>query len=134
MAVLFGDIWLSQQHSVGHVTEEDYLDLTTCNMVLGTIWVWPASVSQSIKKFATKSIGTVHTSAKARLTSAVIWRISMSSRFNHSPYLPIVMNPENNPYGDPDRHRNLIIFFIGPLPTFLENSMQIHLEVFAQNC
>ena len=48
----------------------------------------------------TRSTGTVHTSAKARLTSAAIWRISMSSRFmsvNHFPYLPIVTNPENNP-------------------------------------
>ena len=42
----------------------------------------------------------VHTSAKARLTSAAIWRISMSSRFmsvNHFPYLPIAKNPKNNP-------------------------------------
>jgi len=42
----------------------------------------------------------VHTSAKARLTSAAIWRISMSSGFmyvNHFPYLSIVTNPENNP-------------------------------------
>ena len=47
-----------------------------------------------------RSIGTVHISAKARLTGAAIWRISMSSRFmsvNHFPYLPIVTNPENNP-------------------------------------
>ena len=36
---------------------------------------------------------------KARLTSAAIWRISLSSRFmsvNHFPYFPIVTNPENN--------------------------------------
>jgi len=42
----------------------------------------------------------VHTSAKARLTSAAIWRISMSSRFasvNHFPHLSIVTNSENNP-------------------------------------
>jgi len=54
----------------------------------------------------TRSTGTVHTSAtvrtsaKARLTSAAIWRISMSSRFmsiDHFPYLPVVTNPENNP-------------------------------------
>jgi len=48
----------------------------------------------------TRNTGTGHTSAKARLTSAVIWLISMCSRFmsvNHFPYLPIVMNPENNP-------------------------------------
>jgi len=30
--------------------------------------------------------------------------------------------------GDPDHHRNLIIFFIGPLPTFPENFMQIRSE------
>jgi len=48
----------------------------------------------------TRSTGTVYTPTKARLTSAAIWRISMSSRFmsvNHFPYLPIVANPENNP-------------------------------------
>jgi len=48
----------------------------------------------------TRSTGTVHTSAKARLTSAAISRISMSNTFmsvNHFPYLPIVTNPENNP-------------------------------------
>jgi len=34
------------------------------------------------------------------VTSAAIWRISMSSRFmsvNHFSYLRIVTNPENNP-------------------------------------
>ena len=48
----------------------------------------------------TRSTEIVPTSAKARLISAAIWRISMSSRFmsvNHFPYLPIVTNPENNP-------------------------------------
>jgi len=51
----------------------------------------------------------VHTSAKARLTSVVIWI--------HIP--------------DPDRHQNLII---GPLPTFPENFMQIRSGVVAQSC
>ena len=49
--------------------------------------------------FNTWSTGTVHTSAKASLTSAAIWQISMSSRFmsvNHFPYFPLVTNPENN--------------------------------------
>jgi len=48
----------------------------------------------------TRSIGTVHTSAKACLTSATIWWISVSSRFmsiNHFLYLTVVTNPENNP-------------------------------------
>jgi len=48
----------------------------------------------------TRSTGTVHTPTKARLTSASIWRISMSSRFvsvNRFPYLAIVTNLENNP-------------------------------------
>jgi len=47
----------------------------------------------------TRRTGTVHTSAKARLTSAVIWRISISKfmSVNHFPYIPIVTNPENNP-------------------------------------
>jgi len=44
----------------------------------------------------------VPASTKARLTSAAIWRIGISSRFksvnNHFPYLPLVTNPENNPY------------------------------------
>jgi len=47
------------------------------------------------------STGTEHTSAKARLTSAAIWRISrpISSRFmsvNHFPYPLIVTDPENS--------------------------------------
>jgi len=48
----------------------------------------------------TRSTGTVHTFAKARLTSAAIWQISVSSRFmsvNHFLYLPIVTYPVNNP-------------------------------------
>jgi len=46
------------------------------------------------------------------------------------------MNPENNPCIqtiDPDSHQNLITY-IGPLPTFPENFMEIRLEVFAQSC
>ena len=35
------------------------------------------------------------------------------------------------PDGYPDRHQNLIILFIGPLPTFPENFIQILSEVFA---
>jgi len=39
------------------------------------------------------------------------------------------------PEGDPqDSHQNLIIMFIGPLPTFPENFMQTRLDVFAQSC
>ena len=76
-------------------------------------FIWPAHFSdaslrnssiQQIKRnktnLNTRSTGTMHTSAKARLTSAAIWRISMSRKSmfvnNHFPYLPIVMNPENN--------------------------------------
>jgi len=47
-----------------------------------------------------RSTGTVHTSAKARLTSDAVRRICMSSRFtafNNFSYLPVVTNPENNP-------------------------------------
>jgi len=37
------------------------------------------------------------------------------------------------PDGDPDRHQNLVVhLFIGPLPTFPENFMQIRSEVFAK--
>jgi len=53
----------------------------------------------------------VHTSAKARLTSAAIWRISRSSRFmsvSHFPYLPIRKTiPASREC--PDRHGNLIV-------------------------
>jgi len=41
------------------------------------------------------------------------------------------LDPDRIP--DPDRRRNLITLFIGPLPTFAENFMQIRSEVFAQN-
>jgi len=51
----------------------------------------------------------VHTSAKARLARTRI-RIRIRIR-------------------DPNRHQNLIIFFIGPLPTFPGNFMQIRSEV-----
>jgi len=57
--------------------------------------------------FLTRSTGTVHISAKARLTSVTI-------RIRH-----------------PNCHQNLILF-IGPLPTFPENFMQIRCEVFAK--
>jgi len=55
----------------------------------------------------TRSTGTMYTSAKACLTSGMFWmRIC-----------------------DRDRHQNLTI-----LPTFLENLMQMHLEIFVQSC
>jgi len=63
------------------------------------------------KVIETKSAGTVHASAKTRLTS-VVMRIRIR---------------------DPDYHQNLIIC-IGPLLTFPENIMQIHSEVLAQSC
>jgi len=55
----------------------------------------------------------MRTSAKARLTIVAI-RLRIRIRY-------------------PDRHQNLIIFSIGPLPTFPENFMQIRLDVFAQS-
>ena len=64
------------------------------------------------KNMKTRSTGTVHTSAKAFLTHAAIWWISMSSRFmsiNHFPYLRIVTNPENNIDSYLDCCQNLII-------------------------
>jgi len=72
----------------------------------------------------TGSTGTVHTFAKARLTSAAIRRISMSSRYmsvNHFPYLPIVTNPENNPDGKSDSHRNLTICLLAHCQTYLKS-------------
>jgi len=58
----------------------------------------------------TRSTGTVHTSAKARLTS-VATRIRI-------------------PIRDRDRNQNLTLI-IGPLSIFLENFMQIRSEVYA---
>jgi len=57
----------------------------------------------------TRSNGTVHTSTKAHLNTAATWQINISSRFmsvNHFQYLPIVSNPENNPYPDGDLGRH----------------------------
>jgi len=78
-------------------------------------------------------------SAKACLTSAAIWRISMNSTFmsvNHFPYLPIVTNPETIPVSrrwtrSPPKCNHLLT---GPLSTFPENFMQIRSEVFVHNC
>jgi len=58
----------------------------------------------------TRSTGTVHASAKARLTGVAIW-----IRITDSP---------------PKFNR----LFIGPLTAFAENFMKIHSEVFAQSC
>ena len=47
----------------------------------------------------TRSTGTARTSAKARLTSAAIWRISMSGRFisvNHA----LSVSPNSDEYGN----------------------------------
>ena len=57
-------------------------------------WAWSLKTEHS----ETRSTGTVHTPAKARLTSAAIWRISMNECLvTHFPYLQIVTNLENNP-------------------------------------
>ena len=71
----------------------------------------------------------MHTSTKVHHTSAVIWRMSMSSRFmsiNHFPYLPIVTNPKNNPcIQTVIRIATEIESFVQcPLPTFSENFVQ----------
>jgi len=58
----------------------------------------------------------MYTSANPRLTSVTI-RIRIRIQIR-----------------DPDRHQNLIILFIGALPTLPENFMQILSEVFAQSC
>jgi len=82
----------------------------------------------------TRSTGTVHASAKVRLTSAAIWWISMSCRFmsvNHFPYLSKVTNPKipvSRWWSNlPPKFNHL---FISQLPTFPETFMQIRLEVF----
>ena len=55
---------------------------------------------------------------------------------NHFQYLALVTNPVNNPCisrwrsGSPSKFNHL---FIGPLPTFPENFMQIRWEVFFRN-
>jgi len=72
------------------------------------IIVYNCRTQHSTEQFSLEALGQ-HTSAKARLTSAVI---SMCSRFmsvNHFPYLPIVTKPENNGDGDLDDNQNLII-------------------------
>jgi len=63
-------------------------------------------------------------------------RRSAQSVDYHFPYIPIVMNPENNPCiqtvsGLPPKFYHL---FTGPLPICPENFMQIRLEVFVQSC
>ena len=75
----------------------------------------------------TRSTGTMHTSTKARLTNAAIWRISMSSRFmstNHFPYLPIVTNPENNPWQWHRLPPKFNYLFTGPFCTKLLRDRQ----------
>ena len=62
--------------------------------------------------YNTRSTGTVHTSAKARLTSVAI-RI----------------DPDPDP--SPPKLNHL---FTGPLPTFSENFMQMRSDDFAQSC
>jgi len=63
------------------------------------------------KQVIARSTGTVHTSAKAPLTNAVIWRISISSRCMSEP-LSVSPNSDESgklslyPDGDLDRHRN----------------------------
>ena len=107
---------------------------TTWNIVSSSgLW------SNNFIIIVTRNTGTMHTSAKARLTSVVIWRISMSSRFmsvNHFPYLPIVQIQKTIPVskrwsGSPPKFNHL---FIGSLSPFSENLMQIRLELFAQSC
>ena len=92
---------------------------------------WVASALRKICQRKTSALlhnsGTVHTSTKARLTSAAIGQISMNSWFkpvNHFPYLPIVTNPENNRCIQmwtrlPPKFNHL---FIGPLLTPLKIS------------
>jgi len=55
---------------------------------------------------------------------------------NHFPYLPVVMNPENNPCMQTMIRITTIIqsFVHWPIANFPENFMQIRLEVFAQSC
>jgi len=132
------------------------ISLVTTGVLPGSAWprrlllmrqTFGKSISEHLQRSSvigliprrTRSTGTVHTSANARLTSAAIWRISMSSRFmsvDDFPYLPVVTNPENNPVsrrwsGSPPKFNRL---FNGPLPTFSKNLMPIHSEVFAQSC
>jgi len=83
------------------------------------------------------STWTEHTSAKARVTSAVIWRISISSRFmsvKHFPYL--LPNSDGSgkqllyPDGDPDRHRNLIVCLLARC----QPSWKFHANPFGSFC
>jgi len=81
----------------------------------------------------TRSIGTIQT---LRLTSAAIWRMSMNEwmSINHFPYLPIVTYPDpsiQTMIRSPPKFNHL---FIGHLPTFPANFMQICSEFFSQSC
>jgi len=82
----------------------------------------------------TRSTGTVQTSAKARLTSAAIWRDERpltTFRISHS-------NESGKqslyPDGDPDRHQNLTTCSLAHCRPTLKTIMQICSEVFAQSC
>jgi len=91
-----------------------------------------ASRGISVSAFCTKvkltrSIGTVHTSAKACLTSAAIWQTSMSSRFMSTSRISQWWQirktiPVSRQWsGLPPKFNRL---FTGPLPTFPGNFMQ----------
>jgi len=81
--------------------------------VLRALYILSPAVSDRPSKSgsrSTRNTGTVHICARARFTSVAIRDLDrhQNSKFNH--------------------------LFIGPLPTFPENFMQIRLEVFAQSC
>jgi len=72
------------------------------------------------------------------MPTTAAWRTAVGTidyRY-HILYLSMVTNPENNPCiqmvtGPPQKFNHV---FIGPLPTFPENLMQIRWEVFVQSC
>ena len=100
--------------------------------------IMSASATQGGHNYKYWDSCSLHSSAKARLTSAAIWRISMSSRFmsvNHFPHhqwrIRKTIPVSRRWSGSPPKFNNL---FVGPLPTFPKNFMQIPSEVFAQSC
>jgi len=78
---------------------------------------------------------TMQTAAKARLTSAATWRISM----NECPLTTFRISPNSDesgkqslyPDGDPDRHQNLTCSFAHCQPSM--KIMQVRSEVFAKS-
>jgi len=81
-------------------------------------WSLVFTASCGTNSLTTRSTGTVHTSAKARLTSLAIW-IGIRIRIR---------------IHDPDRHQNLIICWLAHCQHSLKISCKSVRKFFAQSC